>query len=105
MSLTASLETLPCTFLLLPALPWWTWTVGLAAGRRSHGGHGALLLPGLSPGTRSTAAAGSGQPRQGHETSTNPRCEGPCWPPGATPAPMTETLNPLPWGKAVRAQQ
>lgn len=101
MSLTAGLETVPCTFLLLPAPLWLTWTVGLAVGRCSHGGQRALLISRLSPGTHSMAAAGSGQPWQGHKTSTNRQCEGPCRPPGATSAPTIEVINLSQQGRAV----
>lgn len=68
----------------------WGWRRGGVA----TAGTENLLLSRLSPGRHSTAAAGSGQPLQGHETSTNPRHEGPCRPPGATPAPTIEVRTP-----------
>lgn len=77
---------------------------GAGSGWCGRGGRRALLLPWLSPGRHSMDAAGSGQPRQGHETSTNPRREGGCRPPGATPAPTIDVLNPSQGGRAERAQ-
>lgn len=81
MSLTAGLETVPGAFSPSPALPWCTWAVGLAAATRSP--------PALQAAPACAARlCQSRQPRQGHDTSTNPRRDRPCQPPGATPAPV-----------------